>query len=370
MGDVVDELDALPHGTVLEDEDGVVQLRQDVDLLVAQRHAAVDDLREVQKVLDDAGQAGRFIDDDLHAALHERRVGIADGLQGLRPAFDGGQRCLHLVGDRGDEVVLHLVGRAQFIGHEIDVLRQFGDLVVVLLRLHPGGHVSPGDTLRDLIDLPDRLDDGVDERDTGDDHDEPDGEEHDEQREQDADDLQIRLVHRHDIADRAERLIALHEAMCAGVDRFSVDVPAAENSTAGAVFHRFIEIGHRLVFDRETGARDDDMAGGVDDPDIHDVLVLKALDIEPGRVFEGRVVGLRDEKLPDGIRVHILDCVVCRGAVIVPADDEDRDKYQKEDRHDEHRAGGEPAAVDAGQMEPFSGLLFVHAFSSVQLTHL
>ena len=274
------------------------------------------------------------------------------------------------MGDRRDEIVLHLVGRAQLVSHEIDVLRQFGDLIVIFLRLHPGRQVSPGDALRDLIDLPDRLDDGVDERDTGDDHDEPDGKEHDEQRKQDADDLQVRLVHRYDIAHRAERLIALHQAMCAGVDRLSVDVPAAEIGTPGAVFHRLVEVGHRLVFDREPGARDDHMAGGVDDPDIHDVLVFKALDIETGRIFEGRIVRLRDEKLSDRVRVHVLDRVVCRGTVIVTADHEDGDKYQKQDRHDERRTGGEPAAIDAGQMEPFSGLLFVHAFSSVQLTHL
>ena len=107
------------------------------------------------------------------------------------------------MGDRGDEVVLHLFGGAQFPGHVVDGVAQIADLVVFgLVNAH--GEVALSDLPGALAQLPHRHQDGPDEvhaRQGEQQHDEgPGGYQH----ENDEGDLPVGHLHGHQVPHRAD----------------------------------------------------------------------------------------------------------------------------------------------------------------------
>gem|GEM_PF-6298323 len=107
----------------------VLQLGRDVDQLDAEVEAAVLDARELQQLLDHAGQTLGFTGYDIDAAQGVALHGLVVG-DGLGPACDGGQRRAQLVGDLGDEVGPGLVGLRDLFGHLVDLVGQAADLIV------------------------------------------------------------------------------------------------------------------------------------------------------------------------------------------------------------------------------------------------
>ena len=79
---------------------------------------AADDPRDVEQVLDQLALSARVPLDGLERARGRRGV-EARGTQGHRPAQHGVERRAQLVGERGEELVLHAVGRLGLLARPV-----------------------------------------------------------------------------------------------------------------------------------------------------------------------------------------------------------------------------------------------------------
>ena len=100
-----------------------------VYLLEVQREAAVAHARELQQLLDHAGEPARLAGDYLDAAagVALERLVVE---QGLAPAGDGRERGAQLVRDRGYELVLYAVCLANLHAHVVYCVGERAYLVV------------------------------------------------------------------------------------------------------------------------------------------------------------------------------------------------------------------------------------------------
>ena len=92
--------------------------------------ASVLQAAEIQQLLHHIVQPPGLVVDDLQSLAVVLVGGVVQGHQGLHPAPDGGKRSAQLVGHRTDELVLHLLGLFQSLGHLIDGAAQPIHLVV------------------------------------------------------------------------------------------------------------------------------------------------------------------------------------------------------------------------------------------------
>ena len=108
---LVPQLHAVVAKQLAVGEADLLEQRGGVDLLEIEREAPVAHARELQKLLDHAGQPARLAGDYLNpaAGVSLERLVVE---QRLAPAGDGRERGAQLVRDGGDELVLHAVGLA------------------------------------------------------------------------------------------------------------------------------------------------------------------------------------------------------------------------------------------------------------------
>ena len=114
--------------------------------MVVHLDAAVLQTAEIQQLLHHVVQADRLVVDDLQTLAVILVGRVIQGAQGLHPAPDRGERRAQLMGDRADELVFHLLGLFQPLGHLVDGTAQPVHLVPLVT-----GHgqadiqLSPGD---------------------------------------------------------------------------------------------------------------------------------------------------------------------------------------------------------------------------------
>ena len=351
---VVVELDALPAEELPVGVHRVLQLRLDVHGLHRQGEAAVLDAGELQQLLHHVGQPPGLGHDDAHALLHVPGVPHLPVHDGLRPAVDGGEGGAQLVGDGGDELVLHLLALVDTQGHVVDGVGQGADLVVVpLLDLHAVGAL--GDALGGLGNPRHRIHDGADEVQVGEVHDAQDRQADAQGDGHDDDDLPVYVAQGGDVAHGPHHLAVDHQG--AG-GRHDVLAGAGVGAHPGAGLLLADGLGDlRRAGDAEGG---EIRAGKADAPAAVQILHLQVVAVgipchhRPGIAVV--VVPAAVVKAADGVLRLLAQGLAHGGVVIAPHGRGEGCHRQQDDK--QHHADGvhHPPLSDTSD--------FFHAFPS------
>ena len=192
----------------------------------------------------------------------------------LAPAADGGEGGAQLMGDRGDEVILELFRVGKFLGHIVDHIAEFADLIVIFL-FQPGLEVALSNAPGGLRDLAHRVDDRVDEVGAGEDDKQNDGQAHRADDGSEQGDLVVHPLQRNHIAGGGQVL-----AGGAGCHRNRHDVLAADPPLKDIDAIRggegALKVGHgEILLRQEPGGGHHHLAAAIDGHQLHSLPVLE-----------------------------------------------------------------------------------------------
>ena len=192
------------------------------------------------------------------------------------PTLNGGQRGAQLMGNRGDKLVFHLVGIAEFLRHIIDRLAEVANFVIILL-FQPGAEISMGNFAGGLSDLADRNHNRTDKVGTGKQHKEDDGDPGQHCHCDNGIDQSVHPGQGSDQPYRDERFVIDRSDAGNGDDPFTPKLALkAAHSVRGGKSR--LKIGHLdLLIDRKARRGGGDVSIGVDRHQLHPVAQFKIL---------------------------------------------------------------------------------------------
>ena len=264
-----------------------------------QRHAAVLDAGKLQQFLHHAGEPLGFAEHDAHATLKFLPADIGIGQQGFAPAGDGRQWGTQLMGHRRDQFRLHPLGPADGVGHLVDGLGQFADLVLGNL-LNVTAVAAGGDALGRGRDLGNRLQNGAQKVIAAEDDKQDKGQTDQNNRGCDQQNLPVSISQACHIAQDADDLTVGVNQRCGDRQNpLSGSGILAHEGYRLPLLHRIRNVrgSRRGAGPLGIGGRNQPSAG-VDKLELHGVLVLEALGKGDAGLIE-LVIALRDIALKE-----------------------------------------------------------------------
>ena len=146
---------------VLIHEHRFIQLGAHIKQLHIQLHASGFQTGEIQQLLHHLGQTAAFLLDNAQSHDNLIPVGCAAGKQRITPAADCRQRGTQFMGYRGNKVIFHALGTADFLRHMVNCITQVTDFIVIDL-MQPHAIPSGSNFLGNDIDFHYRFHNGFD----------------------------------------------------------------------------------------------------------------------------------------------------------------------------------------------------------------